>query len=484
MIVGNGLISNAFLQSNIDHKDHVIFGSGVSNSREKDESQYQREWDMIRKYCGKGKTFVYFSTLSIFDPSKQNSAYVRFKKEVESYIEKTCSSYIIVRLPILVSDSENPNTLFNFLVRNIKESKSFELHKNATRFLLDIDDVIESMKDLFSLVGVKRKINLSPSTPISLPTLVSQIEVLLQKEAVYTLTREGAAYEFEPNFIVSKIDKANYYQSILEKYINRSRMSKTIKIEFKENGIATLTIDRPKALNAINEHVMDELHEFFFGGYRAHDGLIGVILTGAGEKAFIAGADITQFPKLDVEEGQSMSLYGQKIFAMVEAFHVPVIALVNGFSLGGGNELAMACHLRIATPNARFGQPEVNLGLVPGYGGTQRLVQLIGKGKAMELLLTADMINAEAALNYGLVNYVLEREEAFAKAEEILLKTGSKGPKAIEETIRCIVAHFDETMDGYLYEAQAFGRTMGDAESKEGVKAFLEKRKANFKGIS
>jgi len=160
---------------------------------------------------------------------------------------------------------------------------------------------------------------------------------------------------------------------------------------------------------------------------------------------------------------------------------VPVIALVNGFSLGGGNELAMACHMRIATPNARFGQPEVNLGLVPGYGGTQRLVQLIGKSKALELLLTADMIKAEEALSLGLVNYVLEPNEALEKSKEIINKTRTKGPLAIEETIRCVVAHFDETMDGYLYEAQAFGRTMGHPQSKEGVSAFLEKRKANFK---
>lgn len=256
-------------------------------------------------------------------------------------------------------------------------------------------------------------------------------------------------------------------------------MSQVIEVKY-ENNIATLTINRPKALNAINEDVMNSLHDFFFEDFKKLVGLKGVIITGSGEKAFIAGADITQFSTLTVDQGQSMSLYGQKIFSMVEAFHVPVIALVNGFSLGGGNELAMACHMRIATPNARFGQPEVNLGLVPGYGGTQRLVQLIGKGKALELLLTADMIDAETALNLGLVNYVLEPEEALAKAHKILGKIATKGPLAIEETIRCVVAHFDETMDGYLYEAQAFGKTMGDPESKEGVAAFLEKRKAKF----
>ena len=256
-------------------------------------------------------------------------------------------------------------------------------------------------------------------------------------------------------------------------------MDSVIVIEYSDR-IATLTITRPKALNAINEAVMNGLHEFFFEDYKKYDDLRGVIITGSGDKAFIAGADITQFPQLTSDEGQSMSLYGQKIFSMVEAFHVPVIGLINGFSLGGGNELAMACHMRIATPNALFGQPEVNLGLVPGYGGTQRLIQLIGKGKAIELLLTADMINAEQALQYGLVNYVLDPAEAMEKARKILLKTAKKGPMAIEEIIRCVAAHFDETMDGFLYEAQAFGRTMGDEQSKEGVAAFLEKRKPNF----
>lgn len=484
MIIGNGLISNAFLQSDIDHKDHIIFGSGVSNSRETDKNQYQREWKMIQNYCGKGKTFVYFSTLSIFDPTKLSSDYVQFKKRVERHIVENCRSFIIVRLPILISNSKNPNTLFNFLTRHIIEGQTFELHRKAERFLVDIDDVVEALKPLLKKAEVQLTVNLAPANPIALPDLVSELEKILQKKAIYTLSENGASYSYENNYLINKINGTDYYRKILKKYTNRETMNKTIDIQFSDKGIATLTVNRPKALNAINEHVMNELHDFFFGGYKAYEGLVGVILTGSGEKAFIAGADITQFPELDVEAGQSMSLYGQKIFAMVEAFHVPVIAIVNGFSLGGGNELAMACHLRIATPNAKFGQPEVNLGLVPGYGGTQRLVQLIGKGRAMELLLTADMINAETALSYGLVNYVLNREAAFDKAREILEKTGSKGPKAIEETIRCIVAHFDETMDGYLYEAQAFGRTMGDPESKEGVQAFLEKRKADFRSVN
>ncbi len=256
-------------------------------------------------------------------------------------------------------------------------------------------------------------------------------------------------------------------------------MASALTINF-ENNIAYITLNRPKALNAINAEIMEGLHAFFFEDYKSYEGLKGVIITGSGEKAFAAGADITQFPKLTVEDGVNLSLYGQKTYARIEQFVVPVIALVNGFSLGGGNELAMACHMRIATPNAKFSQPEVNLGLIPGYGGTQRLIELIGKSKATELLLTADMIDANTALDYGLVNYVLEANEAKAKCEEIIGKTAKKGPLAIEETLRCIRAHFDEKMDGYLYEAQAFGRVMGSAESKEGVQAFLEKRKPNF----
>ena len=256
-------------------------------------------------------------------------------------------------------------------------------------------------------------------------------------------------------------------------------MDSALQITF-QNNIAYITINRPKALNAINADVMQGLYDFFHEGFKSYEGLKGVILTGSGEKAFAAGADITQFPSLTVEDGLNLSLFGQKTYARIEEFIVPVIALVNGFSLGGGNELAMACHMRVATPNARFSQPEVNLGLIPGYGGTQRLIQLIGKSKAMELLLTADMIDASTALQYGLVNYVLDAEEAKAKCEEIIAKTAKKGPLAIEETIRCVQAHFDEKMDGFLYEAQAFGRVMGSEESKEGVQAFFEKRKANF----
>ncbi len=256
-------------------------------------------------------------------------------------------------------------------------------------------------------------------------------------------------------------------------------METPLLIDFKDR-IAHITINRPKALNAINAPVMEGLHDFFFEGFKAYDDLKGVIITGSGEKAFAAGADITQFPSLTVEDGLNLSLFGQKTYARIEEFIVPVIALVNGFSLGGGNELAMACHLRIATPNAKFSQPEVNLGLIPGYGGTQRLIELIGKSKAMELLLTGDMIDASEAFTYGLVNYVLEPEAALEKCVSIIQKTAKKGPLAIEETIRCVRAHFDEKMDGFLYEAQAFGRTMGSPESKEGVQAFLEKRKPNF----
>ncbi len=221
MIIGNGLISNAFLHSDIDHKDHIIFGSGVSNSRETDEKQYQREWKLIQNYSGKGKTFVYFSTLSIFDPSKLETDYVKFKKKVESYIQETCSSFIIVRLPILISSSKNPYTLFNFLTRHISEGRTFELHKKAERFLLDIDDVVDAIKPLFQKTKLKSTVNLAPLNPIALPDLVSTIEKILQKKANYILSEQGASYTYESNYLIDKINEPDYYSKILTKYIKR-----------------------------------------------------------------------------------------------------------------------------------------------------------------------------------------------------------------------------------------------------------------------
>jgi enoyl-CoA hydratase len=253
-------------------------------------------------------------------------------------------------------------------------------------------------------------------------------------------------------------------------------------LEENKDGIWILTINRPEALNAINAEVMESL-DVFFSKHKDDFSLKGVIITGQGEKAFVAGADIKQFANLDQFSGECLSKYGQDVFFKIEQFHAPVIALVNGFALGGGCELAMACHMRIATPNAKFGQPEVNLGLVPGYGATQRLVHLIGKSRAMELLLTADTIDATTALQYGLVNYVVEPSEGLNKSFEIINKISSKGPLAIQKIIQCVNACNDEAINGFVSEHQAFGETLASGDGKEGATAFIEKRKPQFKGI-
>jgi enoyl-CoA hydratase len=254
-------------------------------------------------------------------------------------------------------------------------------------------------------------------------------------------------------------------------------------IEFNlENNIALVTINRPKALNALNKGTFDELGHFFQSNAPEIEGLIGVIITGSGEKSFVAGADISEFSSLNMAQGMALAKKGQDIFFLIERFSKPVIAAVNGFALGGGCELAMACHLRVASANARFGQPEVNLGLIPGYGGTQRLIQYIGKTKATELLMTGEMISAAEALNLGLVNYVVDPGEAINKSSELLQKIGSKGPIAIQKVIECVNAHFDETIDGFEAEVNNFGFTIQTEDSREGAKAFMEKRKAEFKG--
>ncbi len=249
-----------------------------------------------------------------------------------------------------------------------------------------------------------------------------------------------------------------------------------------EDGIATITINRERALNALNKVVFSELRHFFSVEGPAQENLSGVIITGAGEKAFAAGADIKEFAGLNAEKAMALSQYGHEVFFMIEQFPKPVIAAVNGFSLGGGCELAMACHMRIAGAKARFGQPEVNLGLTPGYAGTQRLIQLIGKSKAMELLLTADMIKADEALSLGLVNHVVEQGEEVAKAKEILMKIGTKAPLAVAKVIECVNAYFDKTADGFEHEVKSFGLLAETEDFVEGAKAFVEKRKAVFKG--
>ncbi|MTB50890.1 enoyl-CoA hydratase/isomerase family protein [Lewinella sp. W8] len=251
-------------------------------------------------------------------------------------------------------------------------------------------------------------------------------------------------------------------------------------VEEKE-GIVHLTINRPKALNALNQETMGELAQFFGEDYADRRDITGVLLRGAGDRSFVAGADIKEFLGVAAAgSGEDMARKGQAVFFLIERFHRPVIALVNGFALGGGCELAIACHMRVATDTARFGQPEVNLGIIPGYGGTQRLNQLIGKGKAMELTLTGNMIDAAEAHRIGLVNYALPAEAAEEKALEILKTIGTKGPVAIEESIKAINAYYAGSQ--FDYEAEAFGRASATEDFMEGAAAFVEKRKANFRG--
>jgi len=256
-------------------------------------------------------------------------------------------------------------------------------------------------------------------------------------------------------------------------------MNHTILVS-AEDGIALLTINRPKSLNAINADVMQGLNDWFSSDYKDVADLKGVIITGSGEKAFVAGADIKGFDALNAEQAQEMSKFGHDTYFLIENFHVPVIAAVNGYALGGGCELAMACHLRIASENALFGQPEVNLGLIPGYGGTQRLPQLIGKAKAMELTLTGDTIGAVEGLQLGLVNHVVALEELMDKCKSIIAKTAKKGPIAIEMAILAINSYYDKTKDGYQVEYETFGKLLDSDECREGVSAFIEKRKPNF----
>lgn len=248
-----------------------------------------------------------------------------------------------------------------------------------------------------------------------------------------------------------------------------------------QNGIFTITINRPDKLNALNQLVMQELNQAITEVYE-HAEIRSAIITGTGNKAFVAGADISEFVGASVEEGKALAKKGQDIFFRIERSPKPIVACVNGFALGGGCELAMSCHFRLASENAKFGQPEVNLGLIPGYGGTQRLVQLIGKGRALEMLMSASMIDAATALQYGLVNYVLPAEDLVSKAIAILETINSKAPLAVAKCIESANAVFDEAKNGYLVELNTFGDCFGTADMKEGTSAFLEKRKASFQG--
>lgn len=256
---------------------------------------------------------------------------------------------------------------------------------------------------------------------------------------------------------------------------------KNIYVE-EDNNIAFITIDRPAKLNALNRATIEELHDAFKENDEDPDIKV-IIITGSGEKAFVAGADISEFAHFSVNQGEALAARGQEmLFDLVENLSTPVIAAVNGFALGGGLELAMACHFRVASDNARMGLPEVSLGVIPGYGGTQRLPQLVGKGKAMEMIMTAGMVNAEEAKNHGLVNHVVPLEELLDFCENIALKISRNSGVAIAAAIQAVNAGYKDGVDGYRAEIKAFGNCFGTEDFKEGTTAFLKKRKAEFPG--
>ena len=249
-----------------------------------------------------------------------------------------------------------------------------------------------------------------------------------------------------------------------------------------ENGIGQITINRPSKLNALNIATIKELHDAL-ENLDANPEIRTIIITGEGEKAFVAGADISEFAHFSIEEGAQLSQQGQELlFDFVENLKTPVIAAVNGFALGGGLELAMACHFRIASENAKMGLPEVSLGVIPGYGGTQRLPQLVGKGRAMEMIMTAGMITAEDAYRAGLINHVVPQAELLDFTKSIAQRIIKNSPVAIGKAIKAVNSGFKNGVDGYETEIRNFGKCFGSADFKEGTSAFLEKRKADFKG--
>jgi len=259
-------------------------------------------------------------------------------------------------------------------------------------------------------------------------------------------------------------------------------MYATLLTELSDH-IFTITINRPDKLNALNKTVIAELGEAIEEVYTNAD-IKSAIITGNGPKAFVAGADISEFTALDAKGGKALAQKGQElVFNKIENSPKPILAAVNGFALGGGCELAMACHFRLCSDNARFGQPEVSLGLVPGYGGTQRLTQLVGKGKAMELMMTGNMMDAAQALQLGLVNYVTSPADLLPKTKELLQVINTKAPLAIRHIIALANIAARGEAGGLQQEIDAFGELFDTADAKEGAAAFLEKRKAVFKGV-
>lgn len=256
---------------------------------------------------------------------------------------------------------------------------------------------------------------------------------------------------------------------------------KNLLLETRDR-ILYITINRESKLNALNKATLAELHSALTDSFHNQQ-VGGIIITGAGQKAFVAGADISEFAAFGIDEGRELAREGQsKVFDVIQNSEKPVIAAINGFALGGGLELAMACHIRIASVSAKMGLPEVSLGLIPGYGGTQRLSELVGKGRAMEMIMTADMITADEAYRTGLVNHVTTADELLTKAEEILKRIMSRSPFAVACAIRAINAGFTDGINGYEAEIAEFSNCFGSEDYKEGVAAFIEKRKAAFTG--
>jgi len=256
---------------------------------------------------------------------------------------------------------------------------------------------------------------------------------------------------------------------------------KNLKIE-KEENLGWVIINRPDKLNALNRETVNELHQAFLS-FQEDSEVKAVLLTGSGEKAFVAGADIKELSELDLSSGKKYVLEGQRLMNLIENFNKPVVAVINGYALGGGTEIALACHIRIASENAKMGQPEVNLGLIPGFGGTQRLPRLVGKGLAMEMILSGKTIDTQEAYRIGLVNQVVPQEKLKATCKKLAQKMAGNGPKAVEFCIQSINKGLEKPLnEGLLLEAEFFGEVCATEDSKEGTQAFLEKRKPDFQG--